>query len=68
MKGKNADSDFNARLSRKGHAGNLKFDHEAETLSLSVTRNSQVHPAPSTMHHAPCSPSWHALHPAPNTL
>ena len=41
VKGKNAGMDFNQRLSQKGHAGKLNFDHEAETLSLEVTRNNQ---------------------------
>jgi len=47
-KGKQAASDFNARLSRKGHAGSLDFDHGAETLSLSVTRNSSDQQSSST--------------------
>jgi len=41
VKAKQATSDFNARLSRKNHAGDLIFDHENERLGLSVSRNSQ---------------------------
>ena len=47
-KGKQAANDFNARLSRKGHAGKLEFDHDNETLKLSVTRNSQDENSAST--------------------
>jgi len=40
-KGKQAGQDFNMRLSRKGHSGSLLFDHDAETLALTVVRNNQ---------------------------
>lgn len=40
-KGKQAALDFNGRLTRKGHAGNLDFNHREEKLSLQVVRNSQ---------------------------
>jgi len=40
-KSSQATSDFNMRLTRKGHAGNLQFDHDEEQLALSVTRNNQ---------------------------
>ena len=33
VKGKNAGLDFNQRLSQKGHAGKLIFDHDAEKRS-----------------------------------
>jgi len=41
LKGQQATTDFNTRLSRKGHAGKLTFDHKDEKLSLTVTRNNQ---------------------------
>jgi hypothetical protein len=37
-KGKQANLDFNGRLTRKGHAGELRFDHRTQTLSLQVRR------------------------------
>jgi len=40
-KGKQATSDFNTRLSKKGHAGELQFEHADERLTLSVRRNNQ---------------------------
>jgi structural maintenance of chromosomes protein 6 len=40
-RGKMASSEFNRRLSRKNHAGELMFDHQNETLRLEVKRNSQ---------------------------
>jgi len=39
--GKQASADFNQRLSRKNHAGELYFDHDQEVLTLQVQRNSQ---------------------------
>ena len=47
-KGYQAANDFNNRLSRKGHAGSLTFDHDHETLSLTVSRNSQDENSAST--------------------
>ena len=41
MRGKMASSEFNRRLSRKNHAGELMFDHQNESLRLEVKRNSQ---------------------------
>ena len=41
LKGKQATSDFNDRLTRKGHAGRLSYDHEEETLTLEVSRDNQ---------------------------
>lgn len=38
-KGKQANLDFNRRLTRKGHAGELRFDHRTQTLSLQVRRH-----------------------------
>jgi hypothetical protein len=35
-KGKQANLDFTGRLPRKGHAGELRFDHGTQTLSLQV--------------------------------
>mmetsp|Transcript_27334 Transcript_27334/g.83084 ORF Transcript_27334/g.83084 Transcript_27334/m.83084 type:complete len:966 (+) Transcript_27334:623-3520(+) len=40
-KGKQANLDFNGRLTRKGHAGELRFDHRSQMLSLQVNRNNQ---------------------------
>ena len=42
MRGKMASSEFNRRLSRKNHAGELMFDHQNESLRLEVKRNSQA--------------------------
>ena len=41
QKGLQCTSDFNIRLSKRGHAGTLTFNHEDESLALEVTRNSQ---------------------------
>ena len=41
LRGQQAAGDFNRRLSKKNHAGDLCFDHDHETLSLQVTRNNQ---------------------------
>ena len=40
-KGVNAGADFNQRLTQRGHAGKLTFDHDRETLDLEVVRNNQ---------------------------
>jgi len=48
QKGKQATNDFNARLTRKSHAGVLNFDHENETLTLEVSRNTHDAGAAST--------------------
>ena len=47
-KGKQASGNFNARLSRKAHSGTLNFDHDSETLSLTVGRNDQDESAAQT--------------------
>jgi len=41
MHSKQASANFNERLSRKNHAGELFFDHQQELLTLQVQRNSQ---------------------------
>lgn len=47
-KGKQANLDFNGRLTRKGHAGELHFDHRTQTLSLQVRRHLPFRPFPSS--------------------